>query len=535
MLRTYQKRLIAAALIALTACPAALAARFIDTSGNWAETYVNILSDKGVIAPESDGKFKPDEPISRAVLAAWMVKILGLENQPVPATPSFPDVKSTDWFFRDVEIIRQNNYISGYADGFRPNQFIQKGEVISIIARALNRAAPDETQIEDELSKYKDASKVPAWARVGVAESSLVGILLVGPDTKSIGADKLATRADATALLYKLDEYLARRDGVDAVRQATGGRLPPQANGAPVYGQPPPGSAGGQPPTGIAVGQPPASGAPGYGQAPPTAGGDYFGAQSQVSAPHFQYGSAYPPPPSYGTPSPSAPPQSGIASFGVRPPAGTAPLQGGVIVLAAGTRFRVELKNTLSSGSTQKGEEIRATINEPIYANGTEVIPAGSRLVGEAVSVTSAHRFHAGANGKMDIKFTSIETPDGRKIQLSASVDEAEQRMTGGTTAGRVGKGLVTTGVGAASGAVLGTALGAIVGGTSGGDMGSAVGMGAVFGTALGAGVGGVGALVRKGSEVKLTAGSFLPLKLDDSMTVQLPQFSTSNQYPRRN
>jgi len=521
MLRIYQKRLIAAGLIALAACPGALAARFIDTSGNWAETYVNILSDKGVIAAEPDGKFKPDDPISRAVLAAWMVKILGLENQPVPSTPSFPDVKSSDWFYRDVEIIRQNNYISGYADGFRPNQFIQKGEVISIIARALNRTAPDETQIEDELSKYKDASKVPAWARVGVAESSLVGILLVGPDTKSIGADKLATRADATALLYKLDEYMARRDGVDAVKQATGGRLPPPGNAAPGYGQ------------------------------PPTTGGDYFGAQSQGAATHFQYGSAYPPPPFYssapganGTPPQNgafnappgaAPPQSGATSFGVRPLVGAAPLQGGVIVLAAGTRFRVELKNTLSSGSTQKGEEIRATINEPIFANGTEVIPAGSRLVGEAVSVTSAHRFHAGANGKMDIKFTSIETPDGRKIQLSASVDETEQRMTGGTTAGRVGKGLVTTGVGAASGAVLGTALGAIVGGTSGGDMGSAVGMGAVFGTAIGAGVGGVGAIVRKGSEVKLTAGSFLPLKLDDSMKVQLPQFSTGNPYPPRN
>lgn len=484
-----RRKLLPLLLAVSIACPGALAARFIDTSGNWAETYINILSDKGVIPGETDGKFKPDEPVTRAALAAWLVKVLGIEDQPVPPQPSFPDVKPQDWFYKPVEIIRQNNYISGYADGFRPNQFIQKGEVVSIIARALNRPAPDETQIEDELAKYKDSSRVPSWARTGIAEASLAGILITGPDSLSIGADKLATRADTSALLYKLDEYLARRDEKDALKKA----------GA--FG------AAGYPPQGWNPNLPPQN----YqGQVQK---GDYFGAQSPYSGqPPGQY----------------APPQQ--AQFGPPGSPGNA-LQGGVIVLAAGTKFRAQLKNSLDSASTQVGEEIRAVINEPIYANGTEVIPAGSRLIGSASSVTPAHRFKAGANGKMDIIFTSCETPDGRKIPLSASVDQTEQRMSGGTTAGRVGKGLVTTGVGAASGAALGTALGAIVGGTSNGNVGTATGMGAVFGTAIGAGVGGVGALVRKGSELKLVAGTSLPIKLNESMPVQLPQAGAPRQY----
>jgi hypothetical protein len=135
----------------------------------------------------------------------------------------------------------------------------------------------------------------------------------------------------------------------------------------------------------------------------------------------------------------------------------------------------------------------------------------------------------------MEIKFTSCETPDGRTIPLSASIDESEQRMSGGTTAGRIGKGLVTTGVGAAGGAALGTALGAIVGGTTHGNVGASTGMGAVFGTALGAGVGGVGAIVRKGSELKITAGTALPIKLDEQMPIQLPQPGAIRaQYPPR-
>src|ERR1700749_1664433 len=75
----------------------ALAARFVDLGGVWSERYIDSLSDQGVINAEPDGKFRPDQPVTRAVFAYWLVKVLGLENQPVSGTPSFKDVKPTDW------------------------------------------------------------------------------------------------------------------------------------------------------------------------------------------------------------------------------------------------------------------------------------------------------------------------------------------------------------------------------------------------------------------------------------------------------
>jgi hypothetical protein len=56
---------------------AAYAARFVDMSGNWTEKYVNLLSDDGIIGAEPDGKFHPKDPVTRAQLASWLVKILG--------------------------------------------------------------------------------------------------------------------------------------------------------------------------------------------------------------------------------------------------------------------------------------------------------------------------------------------------------------------------------------------------------------------------------------------------------------------------
>ncbi len=161
-----------------------------------------------------------------------------------------------------------------------------------------------------------------------------------------------------------------------------------------------------------------------------------------------------------------------------------------------------------------------------------EVVPAGSRVLGSVTNVISAKRFKFGANGKIDIKFTSVETPDGRKIPLSASIDENTLNLTGGTTGGRIGKSLITTGVGAGGGAALGTALGAIVGATGRGQVGRSTGMGAAFGTALGGGVGLVGAGVRKGSEIKIKAGSSLPVQLTDNMQVAAAAPSYPPAYP---
>jgi hypothetical protein len=452
------------ASIGILGLPSAEAARFTDLSGNWCERYVNLLSDRGIILATPDGKFEPDAPITRAVLAAWMVKALGLQNQPVSSSPSFKDVKQSDWFYKPVEIIRQNNYVSGYADGFRPNQFIQKAEVIVIASRAITKSPPDEATVRAALSRFKDGMRVPEWARIGIAEAAMVGFLSNQKNPETLDATQMATRGEVAALLYQLNEYISQQTVDDKVNDATRSKLTDQFH------------------TSVGTGVPPTG---------------------QYSSPDAYQG------------------QNNDQLSGLPANGSTSPyLQGRVAVLEAGTHFEAKVRNTIDSGSTQPGEAVEATLSEPVYSGNVPVIPAGSKVTGEITNVVSARRFHFGANGKVEIKFTQIETPDGRRFPLSASVDSNKIRLTGGTTAGRVGKGLAVTGIGAGSGAVLGTALGAIVGGTAGGPVGRSTGMGAVFGTALGGGVGAVGAGVRKGSEVKIIAGTSIPIQLDSALQV---------------
>ncbi|MFA7338629.1 MAG: S-layer homology domain-containing protein [Candidatus Obscuribacterales bacterium] len=481
---------------------AAYAARFVDMTGNWTEKYVNLLSDDGVIGAEPDGKFHPKDPVTRAQLASWLVKILGLENQAVPEKPTFPDVKPTDWYYKAVEIICQNNYIAGYPDGFRPKQFMQRGEMISIIARALGTSTPDDGTITKTLTKFTDKSKIPDWARAGITQAELAGILINQSGDTTVDAAEIASRGDTAAILSKLSEYKKRQ----AVNQALSNprsqpkfqaETPVAQSEVPSYQQP-------------NQQQPYQQQPPAQNYQPLPQGGWQGGVQHQNMGQPESFGSV--PQQPYQQP---GPPQYGQAGGYQQPP-----LSGRVMTVGAGTKFQASLKNTMDSGSTQPGESVEATLPSPIYSGGVEVVPAGSLLIGQVSNVVSAKRFRFGANGKIDIRFTAIQTPDGRRFPLSASVDGSEVRLTGGSTAGRVGKGLLTTGIGAGGGAALGTGLGAIVGATSGGQVGRATGMGAVFGTAIGAGVGLVGAGVRKGSEVIFHAGTQLPVQLDETMQI---------------
>jgi hypothetical protein len=367
------------------------------------------------------------------------------------------------------------------------------------MARLLRTPAPDAATVSTELAKFKDGSSVPEWAKTAVVQDVQAGVFVNEKSPDQLAPTEEATRGEAAAMLSKLDEYLGRQQ-IDA---ALATPVAPQGMPEPTY----------PPPQQTAYTPPP------Y----PPAGGDYPPPSQQ-----------YPPPPQQpmsgqvaksGQPLNYAPPQQGgYAPYG-QPPPNSNYLQGGVSVVSAGTKFRAQLQTTIDSGTARAVEHVEATIGDPIYVNGVPVVPAGSRLIGSVTDAVSAKRFRAGANGKVEIRFTSLETPDGRRFPLSASVDGI--RLSGGSAAGRVGKGVATTAIGAGGGALMGTAIGAIVGGAQGGgrNMGQAIGMGAILGTAIGGGAGAIGAVVRKGAEVHLSAGQSIPLQLDSQlqMTAQPP------------
>jgi len=199
-------------------------------------------------------------------------------------------------------------------------------------------------------------------------------------------------------------------------------------------------------------------------------------------------------------------------------PIGTAsrPLRGRVVVAPAGSRFDATLVSTLSSGLNRVGDIVTASVSNALVVGSDVVIPNGSQVIGQVVNAIPAKRFKAGAGGVLEIRFTSIQTPDGQRYPISASVDTAQFKLEAETGGSRLAKGVGKAAVGAGLGAALGTAIGAIAGGMPG--------KGAWSGAAIGGGLGALNAVASKGSELILQSGTQVPVLLDQSLQVVVPQ-----------
>ena len=179
-----------------------------------------------------------------------------------------------------------------------------------------------------------------------------------------------------------------------------------------------------------------------------------------------------------------------------------------------GTNLRVALDTTLSTKSARVGDRFSATLREPIYVNGKEAIPYGSRIDGRVSEVQRPGHTHG--VGKLDVVFEKIQLPNGYTETIVASLAGAETSDKTkvdkeGTISGPSSRKRDAAEVAGAGG--VGAGIGAIAGGAKG--------------TAIGGGVGAIVGLAdsmrRRGKDLELPAGTSLVIRLDRPLTLQVP------------
>ena len=190
------------------------------------------------------------------------------------------------------------------------------------------------------------------------------------------------------------------------------------------------------------------------------------------------------------------------------PPQPPQQYQGHASYVPAGTPISASISQALGTEISQVGETFRASLAGPLYAGGQMVAPPGSQIEGTVVGITPAGR--GGKPGSMDLRLTTIVTPNGQRIPLSATMDRAnfELKASGGRTSHLV----KTTALGAGAGALSGLIGGAISGGKKGKT--------AAIGTGIGAGVGLLGGAFKKGRELIIQSGTTVPFVLDTPIQV---------------
>lgn len=134
-------------------------------SVSWAEDSIMNLYNKGIISEAPDGRFRPDDSITRAEFVKLLVSALGIKDASARVTLS--DVSSGDWYYDYVAIAVENGLVLGDDKGnFRPNDRITRQDICVIVSRAMDSLGYREEASDTAL--FYDDIKISDYAKKAV-------------------------------------------------------------------------------------------------------------------------------------------------------------------------------------------------------------------------------------------------------------------------------------------------------------------------------------------------------------------------------
>ncbi|WP_127508840.1 S-layer homology domain-containing protein [Paenibacillus humicus] len=177
---------------------------FADVAGHWSESAVNDLASRMVVNGVDAAHYKPDAPVTRAEIAAIIVRALGLA--PSSAASAFTDVGSGDWYAGALAAAQEYSLVKGEGNGtFGPSRNVTREEALTMLARAMTLAGLDVksgNDIGDVLTPFADGGKVSSWAQESVAAALKLG--LAQGSGKGLEPKRPITRAETAALVQRL-------------------------------------------------------------------------------------------------------------------------------------------------------------------------------------------------------------------------------------------------------------------------------------------------------------------------------------------
>ncbi|MEW6546848.1 MAG: S8 family serine peptidase [Bacillota bacterium] len=196
---------------------------FADLAGHWAERDVTLLWALGAVEAGAGGLFHPDVPITRAEFTRMLVLALGeaplTERLPVPFLDVEPERPDAVYISHAAEL----GLVKGYGDGtFRPDVPITRAEMAAILVRGLGDRQPGRVGSTGSggtglapaagagaggtggagLPDFRDAATIPWWATAYVAEGVRRG-LVEGYEDQTFRPAALTSRAEAAAFIVR--------------------------------------------------------------------------------------------------------------------------------------------------------------------------------------------------------------------------------------------------------------------------------------------------------------------------------------------
>ena len=143
--------------------------------------------------------------ITRADMAIVLMRMAGGnpdmgQNETYP-TP-FSDVEADAYYAKAIDWAYKAGVVQGYEGSFRPNDFVSREELATMVARFAEKAMGQDVSGSADLSAYADGAAVSEFAKASMAWCVEAGIFGVGTDV--LNPQGTAQRAEVAAISVRL-------------------------------------------------------------------------------------------------------------------------------------------------------------------------------------------------------------------------------------------------------------------------------------------------------------------------------------------
>jgi len=196
------KKLLAILLVCLMSLSTVtFAADFADTEGHWALTAINNAAENGLITG-SDGKFYPDDNMTRAEMATIVVRAFGATAD--ADISDFTDVKTSDWFYASMSKAVAMGAFNGSDGKLNPENSITRQEAFVVLSRVFGLAINEKVDVTI-LDQFSDRELIEDWAETDVA--AIIASGYVGGSDGMLNPTANITRAEFAAVMDRLIKY----------------------------------------------------------------------------------------------------------------------------------------------------------------------------------------------------------------------------------------------------------------------------------------------------------------------------------------
>lgn len=199
---------------------------------------VQKVVDAGVMTLEEDGTFREEDTVTRAELAAILVKAFDVEQRRTWhvrnnwSQVDVDDVLPSHWAYLEIQSVVQTGVMTTYEDDrFRPNQTVTRAEGFAAIAQAYGRNKLSQAEAAKILQDYPDAHDIPYWARPSLASVISKGWVNFKGDFRIAPEDPM-TRGD---IARALSLYLSQQTDAPSIAPNSVKLFRLRPNRVPIY------------------------------------------------------------------------------------------------------------------------------------------------------------------------------------------------------------------------------------------------------------------------------------------------------------